>query len=94
MQKLGGPSVKPYQPAGYWENLNFPVREWANDKDANQWRRGLYTWWQRSYLHPALLALDAPSREECTADRIRSNQAASAVKHSIGASHVTVQRNR
>jgi hypothetical protein len=73
VEKLGGPSVKPYQPAGYWENLNFPVREWANDKDENQWRRGLYTWWQRSYLHPALFALDAPSREECCADRIRSN---------------------
>lgn len=73
VQKLGGPSVKPYQPAGYWENLNFPVREWINDKDTNQWRRGLYTWWQRSYLHPAFMALDAPSREECTAERIRSN---------------------
>ncbi|MEQ1860374.1 MAG: PSD1 and planctomycete cytochrome C domain-containing protein [Chthoniobacteraceae bacterium] len=73
VQKLGGPSVKPYQPAGYWENLNFPVREWANDKGPDQWRRGLYTWWQRSYLHPALMALDAPSREECTAERVRSN---------------------
>lgn len=73
VQKIGGPSVKPYQPAGYWENLNFPVREWTNDKDANQWRRGLYTWWQRSYTHPAMLALDAPSREECVAERVRSN---------------------
>ncbi len=73
VKKIGGPSVKPYQPAGYWENLNFPVREWDNDKNENQWRRGLYTWWQRSYLHPAMLALDAPSREECCADRIRSN---------------------
>lgn len=73
VQKLGGPSVKPYQPLGYWENLNFPVRTWEIDKDANQWRRGLYTWWQRSYLHPALLAFDAPTREECSADRVRSN---------------------
>lgn len=73
VEKLGGPSVKPYQPAGYWENLNFPVREWQNDRDENQWRRGLYTWWQRSYLHPALVALDAPSREECIAERTRSN---------------------
>jgi hypothetical protein len=71
--KIGGPSVKPYQPAGYWENLNFPVREWENAKDENQWRRGLYTHWQRSYLHPSLLAFDAPSREECTAERVRSN---------------------
>jgi hypothetical protein len=39
----------------------------------NQRRRGLYTWWQRSFLHPSLLAFDAPSREECAADRVRSN---------------------
>lgn len=72
-RKIGGPSVKPYQPEGYWDNLNFPRREWANDTDANQWRRGLYTWWQRSYVHPAMLAFDAPTREECAADRTRSN---------------------
>ncbi len=71
--KIGGPSVKPYQPPGYWENLNFPTREWENDKNENQWRRGLYTWWQRSYLHPAMAAFDAPSREESCADRNRSN---------------------
>jgi hypothetical protein len=65
--------VKPYQPAGYWENLNFPAREWENEKGPDQWRRGLYTWWQRSYVHPAMLAFDAPTREECAADRTRSN---------------------
>jgi hypothetical protein len=71
--KIGGPSVKPYQPAGYWENLNFPTREWASDRGESQYRRGFYTWWQRSFLHPSLLAFDAPSREECAADRTRSN---------------------
>ena len=73
VRKLGGPSVKPYQPDGYWENLNFPARKWQDDTDENQWRRGLYTWWQRSYAHPAMLAFDAPTREECAADRVRSN---------------------
>ena len=73
VQRIGGPSVKPYQPEGYWENLNFPVRKWEDAKDENQWRRGLYTWWQRSYVHPAMLAFDAPTREECSADRVRSN---------------------
>lgn len=73
VDKLGGPSVKPYQPERYWENLNFPVRDWVADTNENQWRRGLYVWWQRSFLHPSLLAFDAPSREECTADRVRSN---------------------
>lgn len=71
--KIGGPSVKPYQPDGYWENLNFPVRKYAADGGPAQYRRGLYTWWQRSFLHPSLLAFDAPSREECVAERNRSN---------------------
>ena len=71
--KIGGPSVKPYQPDGYWENLNFPTRTYPTDTGEAQYRRGLYTWWQRSFLHPSLAAFDAPSREECTAERNRSN---------------------
>jgi hypothetical protein len=71
--KVGGPSAKPYQPAGYWKYLNFPTREWMSDKDENQYRRGLYTYWCRTFLHPSLLAFDAPTREECTVERTRSN---------------------
>jgi len=71
--RIGGPSVKPYQPDGYWENLNFPVRTYEESKGEDQYRRGVYTWWQRSYLHPSLVAFDAPTREECAADRSRSN---------------------
>lgn len=71
--KVGGKSVKPYQPPGYFAYLNFPAREWQNDSGENLYRRGLYTHWQRQYLHPSLLAFDAPNREECTADRARSN---------------------
>ena len=71
--KIGGPSVKPYQPAGYWQYLNFPKREWENDKGENEYRRGLYTYWQRTFLHPSLAAFDATSREECTVERPRSN---------------------
>jgi hypothetical protein len=71
--KVGGPSVKPYQPDAYWENLNFPPRQYVADRGDAQHRRGLYTWWQRSFLHPSLLAFDAPSREECCAERNRSN---------------------
>jgi hypothetical protein len=71
--EVGGPSVKPYQPPGYWANLNFPKREWANDSGDATYRRGLYTYWCRSFLHPMMLAFDAPSREECVAQRPRSN---------------------
>lgn len=71
--RIGGPSVKPYQPDGYWDNLYFPRRTYHHDKDDNQYRRGVYIHWQRQFLHPALLAFDAPSREECTAERPQSN---------------------
>jgi len=73
VRTVGGPSVKPYQPDGYWENLNFPQRTYPADVGEKQYRRGLYTWWQRSFLHPSMLAFDAPSREECCAERTRSN---------------------
>lgn len=73
VKSIGGRSVRPYQPAGYWAYLNFPTREWQNSSGEDLYRRGLYTHWQRQYLHPSLLAFDAPSREECTADRNRSN---------------------
>ncbi|MEX0703531.1 MAG: PSD1 and planctomycete cytochrome C domain-containing protein [Planctomycetales bacterium] len=73
VEKIGGPSVKPYQPAGYWAHLQFPNREWVNDKGTDQYRRGLYTYWQRTFLHPSLMAFDAPSREECVVERPRSN---------------------
>ena len=68
-----GPSAKPYQPAGYYAQLNFPKREYEADKGDNQYRRGVYMHWQRTFLHPMLMAFDAPSREECTAERPRSN---------------------
>lgn len=73
VEKIGGPSVKPYQPEGYWEFLNFPKRSWVASEGENQYRRGLYTHWQRTFLHPSMLAFDAPSREECTANRPTSN---------------------
>lgn len=71
--KIGGPSVKPYQPKGYWAHLNFPTRTYRADRGADQYRRGLYTYWQRTFLHPSLKAFDAPTREECTVERPRSS---------------------
>ena len=73
VQDIGGPSVKPYQPEGYYRHLNFPERTYEQDNDARQWRRGVYVHWQRQFLHPMLKAFDAPRREECTAQRATSN---------------------
>ncbi len=73
VEQLGGPSVRPYQPAGYYQHLNFPKRTYEADTDRQQWRRGLYVHWQRMFLHPQMAAFDAPTREECTARRLPSN---------------------
>jgi mono/diheme cytochrome c family protein len=70
---IGGPSVHPYQPAGYYANIQFPNRDYYPDKDERQYRRGIYTHWQRSFLHPMMANFDAPAREECTANRTVSN---------------------
>jgi hypothetical protein len=70
---IGGPSVKPYQPEGYYANLNFPGRGYPASMGDEQYRRGLYMHWQRTFTHPMLAGFDAPSREECSADRLQSN---------------------
>ncbi len=73
VERLGGPSARPYQPDGYYALLNFPKRTYEAHRDDNQYRRGVYVHWQRQYLHPMLRAFDAPSREECTAQRPVTN---------------------
>ncbi len=70
---LGGPPVHPYQPAGYYANIQFPDRDYIPERDERQWRRGIYTHWQRTFLQPMLAAFGAPSREDCTAFRIMTN---------------------
>jgi hypothetical protein len=70
---IGGRSVKPYQPAGHYQHLNFPRRKYKADEGKHQYRRGLYTHWQRTFPHPMLKNFDAPSREECTVERPQSN---------------------
>src|SRR5207248_4015539 len=70
---LGGPSAHPYQPPGYYANLQFPDRDYYPELDERQYRRGLYAHWQRTFLHPMMANFDAPSREECTAIRVVSN---------------------
>ena len=66
---VGGPSVFPYQPEDYYESIQFPSRTYVASHDDQQYRRGLYSHWQRAFLHPMLANFDAPSREECTVDR-------------------------
>jgi len=71
--EVGGPSAHPYQPPGYYANIQFPDRDYYPEKDDRQYRRGVYAWWQRTFLQPMMANFDAPSREECTATRVVSN---------------------
>ena len=73
VERFGGPSVRPYEPAGYLAAMNFPKREYSASRGADLYRRALYTEWQRTFLHPTLLTFDAPTREECTVNRVSSN---------------------
>lgn len=72
-RRVGGASVRPYQPAGYWSHLNFPRRTYQASDGPDLYRRALYGHWQRQFVHPSLAAFDAPSRERCTSERARSN---------------------
>jgi hypothetical protein len=74
--RLGGPSVKPYQPEGVWEAVAMPesnTRRYEADSGESLYRRSLYTFWKRSAPPAAMDVLNAPSRETCTVRRERTN---------------------
>lgn len=71
-ERIGGPSVFPYQPDGHWEPLNFPRRKWNQSSGDDLYRRGVYTWMQRTFPHPMMTTFDAPSRESCIGQRMVS----------------------
>jgi hypothetical protein len=73
VERFGGPSVRPYQPDGYLAALNFPKRSWSASHNDDLYRRGVYTFWQRTFLQPTMANFDAPTREECAVNRINSN---------------------
>ena len=73
-EKVGGPSVKPYQPPGLWNEVSLGGNvRFVQDKGENLYRRSLYTYWKRSSPQPAMIAFDAPSREKCTVQRQETN---------------------
>jgi hypothetical protein len=74
-EKLGGPSVKPYQPAGLWEDLAGGAGEgqYVQERGPNLYRRSLYIYRKRTVPHPTMTTFDAPSREVCQVKRARTN---------------------
>jgi hypothetical protein len=75
VEKIGGPSVKPYQPAGLWEELAGGAGEppYVQEKGPNLYRRSLYVYRKRTVPHPLLATFDAPGREVCQVRRARTN---------------------
>lgn len=74
VRRIGGPSVKPYQPSGLWEDVSYNAEDsYEPDTGAGLWRRSLYTYVKRQAPPPALLLLDGPTREKCTLRRPRTN---------------------
>ncbi|HEV2948199.1 MAG TPA: DUF1553 domain-containing protein [Gemmataceae bacterium] len=73
--QVGGPPIKPYQPAGLWEELAGGAGEgpYVQDKGPNLYRRSLYIYRKRTVPHPEMATLDAPSREICQVKRARTN---------------------
>ena len=74
--KLGGPSVKPYQPDGVWEAvamIGSNTRDYRRDSGENLYRRSMYTFWKRSAPPASLDIFNAPNRETCAVRRERTN---------------------
>jgi hypothetical protein len=74
VEKLGGPSVRPYQPPGIWEEVTSGGEvKYVQDKGESLYRRSLYTFWKRTVPPPTMTVFDAPAREVCTVRRSRTN---------------------
>jgi hypothetical protein len=72
VEKIGGPSVKPYQPAGLWQEL-AGGKGYVEDKGEGLYRRSLYTYWKRTVPPPYMMNFDSPNREQCTVFENRTN---------------------
>ena len=73
--KIGGPSVRPYMPAGVWDETSRygDLRGYQADAGEGLYRRSLYTIWKRTAPPPSMMLFDAPAREVCTVKRSRTN---------------------
>ncbi len=74
VERVGGPSVKPYQPEGLWEDVSVERRDkYVPDAGDGLYRRSMYTFWKRTCPPPGMSAFDAPDRETCVVRRSRTN---------------------
>jgi hypothetical protein len=78
VDKIGGPSVKPYQPPGLWDDLtggstSNSLKRYIMSSDGNQYRRSLYTYWKRTAPPPGMITFDASTRDYCTVERQKTS---------------------
>jgi hypothetical protein len=76
VDRIGGKSVKPYQPAGLWKPVGFGgsnTSVFRQDKGQALYRRSMYTFWKRTVPPPSMATFDAPDRETCAVRRARTN---------------------
>jgi hypothetical protein len=77
VEKIGGPSVKPYHPAGLWEEMafggGFTAQKYEQDHGESLYRRSMYTFWKRTVPPPTMQTFDAPEREFCVVRRGTTN---------------------
>jgi hypothetical protein len=71
VERLGGPSVRPYQPPDLWKGLT--EAKYVQDHGEKLYRRSLYTFWKRTIAPPAMLTFDAAGRETCVVRVSRTN---------------------
>lgn len=93
---VGGPSVKPYQPDRIWETVAMPqsnTQFYTQDRGQALYRRSLYTFWKRSAPPPALEIFNAPTREQCTVRRERTNTPLQALLTMNGPGYIEAARH-
>jgi hypothetical protein len=76
VEKIGGPSTRPYQPPGIWNEVGMPegdTRKYVQDHGDSLYRRSVYTFWKRQAPPASLEIFNAPSRESCTVRRDRTD---------------------
>lgn len=78
VNKIGGPSVKPYQPPGLWNELtggstSNSLKRYIMSKEGNQYRRSLYTYWKRTAPPPGMITFDASTRDYCAVERQKTS---------------------
>jgi hypothetical protein len=91
VEKIGGPSVKPYQPPGLWKELSGD-EDYQPDTGENLYRRSLYTFWKRAAPPPAMMNFDSAGREACTVRETRTNTPLQALNLMNDASFIEAAR--